>query len=62
MDAGVLMRSELTAAASLQSVAKHKVHHGKDIDRERWFTTAEGSMWPAEIINHDHPVLPRGRM
>ena len=58
MDDGVLMRSELTSAASLQSVAQFKVHHGKDKDRERRFTAAEGSKWPAEILSHDHPVLP----
>ena len=62
MDDGVLMRSKLTAAASLQSVPKYKVHHGKDRDRERRFTTAEGSMWLEEILNHDHPVMPEERM
>ena len=58
MDDGVLIRNELTAAINLQSVPNYKVHHGEDIDRERRFTTAEGSKWPAEILNHDHPVLP----
>ena len=59
MDAGVLMKSELTAAASLHSVPKYKVHHGKDIDSERRLTTAEGSKWLEETLNHDHPVMPR---
>ena len=58
MDDGVLMRSELTSATSLQSVSKYKVHNGKDRDNERRFTTAEGSKWPEENLNHDHPVMP----
>ena len=57
MDDGVLMRSELTATANLQGVPKYKVHHGKDRDRERRFTKAEGRKWLEEILNHDHPVL-----